>query len=132
MSPPPLVSQGPLDAARRCATALANLPARRPRCDRSGSEALRAPRARSLWTSGACGRRGRTAPDVRSSRVGHDADMTSITKGANVPLPANRVSAVLGWQAGPGVPDVDASALLLTGGGRVRSDADFVFYNQPG
>ena len=32
---------------------------------------------------------------------------------------------------GAGVPDVDASALLLAAGGRVRSDEDFVFYNQP-
>ncbi|NHC12991.1 VWA domain-containing protein [Motilibacter deserti] len=57
--------------------------------------------------------------------------MTTLAKGANVPLPATRVTAVLGWQAGPGVPDVDASALLLTADGRVRSDTDFVFYNQP-
>jgi stress response protein SCP2 len=28
-------------------------------------------------------------------------------------------------------PGIDASALLLTEGGRVRTDADFVFYNQP-
>ncbi|WP_277441604.1 VWA domain-containing protein [Streptomyces sp. SPB162] len=52
-------------------------------------------------------------------------------KGANVPVAATAVRAVLTWDAGPGVPDVDASALLLTGAGRVRSDADFVFYNQP-
>ncbi|MFE1713220.1 TerD family protein, partial [Streptomyces sp. NPDC058728] len=52
-------------------------------------------------------------------------------KGANLPITSTGVRAVLGWAAGPGVPDVDASALLLTGGGRVRSDADFVFYNQP-
>src|SRR3954471_4911000 len=69
---------------------------------------------------------------VRSSLVRHDAGMTSISKGANVPLPVTRVTAVLGWQAGAGVPDVDASALLLTAAGRVRSDSDFVFYNQPG
>ena len=30
----------------------------------------------------------------------------------------------------PGVPDADASALLLVAG-KVRSDSDFVFYNQP-
>ncbi|WP_228835623.1 TerD family protein [Nocardia abscessus] len=36
------------------------------------------------------------------------------------------------WSTGPGVPALDVSALLLTAGGRVRSDADFVFYNQPG
>ncbi|MFE1790589.1 VWA domain-containing protein [Streptomyces sp. NPDC059525] len=53
-----------------------------------------------------------------------------MSKGANLPLAASSVRAVLGWSAGPGVPDVDASALLLAGG-RVRSDGDFVFYNQP-
>ncbi|KIF73161.1 Tellurium resistance, partial [Streptomyces sp. 150FB] len=36
----------------------------------------------------------------------------------------------MGWRSGPGVPDVDASALVLVSG-KVRSDADFVFYNQP-
>lgn len=36
----------------------------------------------------------------------------------------------MGWRSGPGVPDADASALLLAGG-KVRSDSDFVFYNQP-
>ncbi|WP_184349707.1 TerD family protein [Streptomyces olivoverticillatus] len=51
-------------------------------------------------------------------------------KGGNVRIPASAVRVELGWDTGPGVPDVDASALLLTGG-RVRSDADFVFYNQP-
>ncbi|MFI9100793.1 VWA domain-containing protein [Streptomyces fildesensis] len=55
----------------------------------------------------------------------------SLGKGANVPVAATAVRAVLTWGAGPGVPDVDASALLLTETGRVRSDADFVFYNQP-
>lgn len=57
--------------------------------------------------------------------------MTTLSKGANVPVPASAVRAVLDWSAGPGVPDVDVSALLLTSGGRVRSDDDFVFYNQP-
>ncbi|GAA3490900.1 TerD family protein [Streptomyces cremeus] len=51
-------------------------------------------------------------------------------KGTNVPVPAQSVRIEVGRGSGPGVPDVDASALLLTGG-RVRSDADFVFYNQP-
>ncbi|MFF3948654.1 VWA domain-containing protein [Streptomyces sp. NPDC001902] len=55
----------------------------------------------------------------------------SLGKGANLPVPVPAVRAVLDWTAGPGVPDVDASALLLSGDGRVRSDADFVFYNQP-
>ncbi|WP_297613530.1 TerD family protein [Nocardia sp.] len=51
-------------------------------------------------------------------------------KGSNVPVAAAAVRVELGWQSGPGVPDADASALLLAGG-RVRSDSDFVFYNQP-
>ncbi|MFI8291520.1 TerD family protein [Streptomyces sp. NPDC085614] len=54
----------------------------------------------------------------------------SMLKGANVPVPARAVRVELGWRSGAGVPDVDASALLLVSG-KVRSDADFVFYNQP-
>ncbi|MCF3963645.1 TerD family protein [Streptomyces fuscigenes] len=54
----------------------------------------------------------------------------SMLKGANVRVAADAVRVELGWSSGAGVPDVDASALLLAGG-RVRSDADFVFYNQP-
>ncbi|MDX3078478.1 VWA domain-containing protein [Streptomyces sp. MI02-7b] len=55
----------------------------------------------------------------------------SLRKGANLPVPVPAVRAVLDWSPGPGVPDVDASALLLTADGRVRSDGDLVFYNQP-
>ncbi|MDT0342208.1 VWA domain-containing protein [Streptomyces litchfieldiae] len=56
----------------------------------------------------------------------------SLAKGANVPVSAGSVRAVLTWTAGqPGAPDADASALLLAADGRVRSDGDFVFYNQP-
>ncbi len=54
-----------------------------------------------------------------------------MSKGSNVPLPAPAVRVELGWASGAGVPDADASALLLTASGKVRSDADFVFYNQP-
>ncbi|KQY27908.1 stress protein [Nocardia sp. Root136] len=50
-------------------------------------------------------------------------------KGANVAVPASAVRVELGWQSGQGVPDADASALLLAGA-KVRSDDDFVFYNQ--
>ncbi|MGQ0616577.1 MAG: VWA domain-containing protein [Acidimicrobiia bacterium] len=55
---------------------------------------------------------------------------TQLSKGANAPLPPTltRARVVLGWTGGP---DLDASALLLTAAGKVRSDADFVFYNQP-
>jgi tellurite resistance protein TerA len=51
-------------------------------------------------------------------------------KGSNAPVPTTALRVELGWRTGPGVPDADASALLLVGG-KVRSDADFVFYNQP-
>ncbi|MCT7351915.1 TerD family protein [Streptomyces sp. 15-116A] len=55
----------------------------------------------------------------------------AMLKGSNVPLEVTTVRAVLRWSPGQGVPDVDASALLLGPDGRVRSDEDFVFYNQP-
>ncbi|MEX2974940.1 TerD family protein [Streptomyces sp. C184] len=55
----------------------------------------------------------------------------AMLKGSNVPLDATAVRAVLRWTPGAGAPDVDASALLVGPGGRVRSDEDFVFYNQP-
>lgn len=56
--------------------------------------------------------------------------MTTISKGANTSLPGGvgRVLVQLGWSGGI---DLDASALLLTASGKVRNDADFVFYNQP-
>ncbi|MFJ8857798.1 TerD family protein [Streptomyces sp. NPDC102451] len=57
------------------------------------------------------------------------ASMT-MQKGTNVAVPAQAVRVELGWNTSPGTPDVDASALLLVSG-KVRSDADFVFYNQP-
>ncbi|MFC8083049.1 TerD family protein [Streptomyces sp. NPDC057340] len=53
-----------------------------------------------------------------------------MSKGSNTPVPTTALRVELGWRSGPGVPDADASALLLVGG-KVRSDADFVFYNQP-
>ncbi|MDI3404742.1 TerD family protein [Streptomyces sp. B-S-A6] len=56
------------------------------------------------------------------------ADM-SMPKGSNVPVAAPAVRVEIGWRSGPGVPDADASALLLVAG-KVRSDSDFVFYNQ--
>ncbi|MFF7939856.1 TerD family protein [Nocardia gamkensis] len=48
-------------------------------------------------------------------------------KGANVPVPSSTVRIDVGWAAGA---DADASALLVASG-KVRSDLDFVFYNQP-
>ncbi|MEC4016189.1 TerD family protein [Streptomyces sp. H27-D2] len=55
----------------------------------------------------------------------------AMLKGSNIPLETTAVRAVLRWTPGPDVPDVDASALLLGTEGRVRSDEDFIFYNQP-
>jgi stress response protein SCP2 len=57
--------------------------------------------------------------------------MTSLAKGANVPVDAAVVRAELSWTAAPGAPEIDGSALLLRVNGRVASDDDFVFYNQP-
>ncbi|MFD8723194.1 TerD family protein [Streptomyces sp. NPDC059629] len=57
------------------------------------------------------------------------ADMP-MSKGSNTPVPTTALRVELGWRSGPGVPDADASALLLVAG-KVRSDGDFVFYNQP-
>ncbi len=53
-----------------------------------------------------------------------------MTKGSNAPVPTTALRVELGWRPGPSVPDADASALLLAAG-KVRSDGDFVFYNQP-
>ncbi|MCC6926712.1 TerD family protein [Novosphingobium sp.] len=63
----------------------------------------------------------------------------SLTKGGNVSLTkqAPGLSAVfvgLGWDTrvtDGAAFDLDASAFLLGAGGKVRSDADFIFYNQP-
>jgi stress response protein SCP2 len=57
--------------------------------------------------------------------------MTNLAAGANVPLPAAELHATLTWRPGPGIPAVDASALVLNGLRRVRGDDDLVFYNQP-
>ncbi|WP_232662928.1 TerD family protein [Pseudonocardia sp. TRM90224] len=52
--------------------------------------------------------------------------MQTLPKGANTALPSGPVS-VRVTAAAP----VDISALLVTAAGKVRSDDDFVFYNQP-
>lgn len=56
----------------------------------------------------------------------------ALSKGQNAALPpdASRLKVLVSWQHGEDDVDVDASALLLGQSGRVRSDADFVFYNQ--
>lgn len=63
----------------------------------------------------------------------------SLSKGGNVSLTkeAPGLSAVqvgLGWDTrvtDGAAFDLDASAFMLSAGGKVRSDADFIFYNQP-
>ncbi|WP_459546183.1 TerD family protein [Nocardia sp. X0981] len=54
-----------------------------------------------------------------------------LSKGQNMPLPGDavQIDVVLGWSESE--VEVDASALLLDATGKVRADADFVFYNQP-
>src|SRR5579884_3732220 len=51
---------------------------------------------------------------------------TTLVPGANAPLPASRVVVAVTSAAA-----LDVSALLLAENGKVRSDADFVFYNAP-
>ena len=54
----------------------------------------------------------------------------SLRKGGNLPLPRSSVVTVsCAWVPNPPL-DADLSALLLVGG-KVRTDDDFVFYNQP-
>ncbi|HSA49863.1 MAG TPA: VWA domain-containing protein [Yinghuangia sp.] len=60
--------------------------------------------------------------------------MTTLIAGANLAVPAGDLTLVIRWSPGTygyGAAAVDASALLVTASGRVRSDDDFVFYNQP-
>ncbi|MFJ9056306.1 TerD family protein [Streptomyces sp. NPDC102409] len=52
--------------------------------------------------------------------------MTAMTPGSNIPLSAARVAVDV---AAP--VRLDVSGLLLTTDGKVRSDDDFIFYNQP-
>ncbi|PRH77620.1 stress-induced protein, partial [Streptomyces solincola] len=52
--------------------------------------------------------------------------MTAMTPGSNIPLPVARVAVDVSAPV-----RLDVSGLLLTADGKVRSDADFVFYNQP-
>ncbi|MGW7186717.1 TerD family protein, partial [Streptomyces sp. NPDC054855] len=52
--------------------------------------------------------------------------MTAMTPGSNIPLSATRVAVDV---AAP--VRLDVSGLLLTADGKVRSDDDFIFFNQP-
>jgi len=63
----------------------------------------------------------------------------SLTKGANLSLSKSapgltKIIVGLGWDAratSGAAFDLDASAFLLSSYGKVRSDADFIFFNQP-
>ncbi len=57
--------------------------------------------------------------------------MTHLTKGANTLVPSDLLRVAVCRQNVAGAPAVDASALLLDANGKVRGDADLVFYNQP-
>ncbi|MFF1919054.1 TerD family protein [Streptomyces sp. NPDC058221] len=62
--------------------------------------------------------------------------MRELTKGANVGLAelsddAGAVIASLSWSSNEGDGDADVSVLLLDANGKVRSDADFFYYNNP-
>jgi stress response protein SCP2 len=62
--------------------------------------------------------------------------MYELIKGANVGLAAlsdsvDSVIVSLDWSSPTGEGDADVSVLLLDAGGKVRSDADFYFYNNP-
>ncbi|MGW4243334.1 AIM24 family protein [Nocardia sp. NPDC004722] len=52
--------------------------------------------------------------------------MTALARGENRPAPADRLTVTVTCSVA-----VDVSALLLGANGRVRSDGDFVFFNQP-
>ncbi|MFF9362953.1 TerD family protein [Streptomyces griseoluteus] len=62
--------------------------------------------------------------------------MQELAKGANVALAAlsesvDSVVVGLNWTSPTGEGDADVSVLLLNSDGKVRSDADFYFYNNP-
>ncbi|MGW5354138.1 TerD family protein [Streptomyces sp. NPDC004031] len=57
--------------------------------------------------------------------------MTHLSKGANTPVPEAALRVAVCRRQVAGAPVVDASALLLGADGKVRGDADLVFYNQP-
>lgn len=52
--------------------------------------------------------------------------MTAMTPGSNIPLTATSVTVDVSAPV-----RLDVSGLLLTADGKVRSDDDFIFYNQP-
>ncbi|MFZ3481633.1 TerD family protein [Sphingomonas sp. 3-13AW] len=54
-----------------------------------------------------------------------------LTKGGNAPLKDRSVNLRLSFDKQPAGADIDVSAYLLRADGKVRGDADMVFFNQP-
>ncbi|MDG5496030.1 VWA domain-containing protein [Niveispirillum sp. BGYR6] len=58
--------------------------------------------------------------------------MKALTQGGNTAIPASHTRVTVGWApARIGNLDVDASAFLIKADGKVQSDDDMIFYNQP-
>ncbi|MFL6162058.1 MAG: TerD family protein [Jatrophihabitantaceae bacterium] len=57
--------------------------------------------------------------------------MTVMRRGANTVINATQVKVALRWVNDPKTPDVDFMAVLLNRSGKVNTDDDLVFYNQP-
>lgn len=55
--------------------------------------------------------------------------MQNLVMGANAPLPAARFEILIEWPAAAGT--LDSSTYLTGPDGKVRTDADMIFYNQP-
>src|SRR6185312_16381401 len=68
-------------------------------------------------------------PPLRDEHPAATPARVYLRAGQNVALDDAALTVTISWR--PGAHDLDASAILLNRGGRVRSDADFVFYNQP-
>ncbi|MCP2274577.1 putative conserved protein, AIM24 family [Nocardia amikacinitolerans] len=64
--------------------------------------------------------------DVLATQRDGGPGVTALVRGENRPAPADRMTVTVTCTA-----PVDVSALLLNAAGRVRSDGDFVFFNQP-
>lgn len=56
--------------------------------------------------------------------------MTELSMGANTTLPSSSGEVVIRHRGAAGI-DVNLTAFLVAAGGKVRSDADMVFFNQP-
>ncbi|MFD3458332.1 TerD family protein [Nocardia fluminea] len=70
-------------------------------------------------------------PGNYSTMNGGSHLVQTLKMGENISVSAASVRVLISWAAGPVDPGLDACALLLSSAGKVRSDNDFVFYNQP-